>query len=539
MVEMHATKNLTPPLRIHDPGHVEYDFLRCLGRNPLGEVWKVKGPDGKPRQAQLLPHGENQAALQRLEFLNNHQGLLPLELVQRSNGQNILVVDYSPRTLRDRFDECWRKGMPGIPRPELLAAVKTVAQTLEALHLQYRVQHLALQPKFIILNRTLDGTQAFLDGFGLVELLWLPTQQPLTTLNPRYSAPELHDEHISDQSDQYSLALIYTEMATGVHPVRGLPTGGPEGRLNLSLLASGEKEVIARALSVNPEERYGGVVEFVVALEAAGARAAAQKQIVEPLGPIISFPSSGTSGQGSLDQFVAELVALAAGPGQVKEFNKIRFTLESGRQLEHRCLIRDFPGSAHLKLDGFRQRWAARPVRQDDNLLIFSVRTPPSFWQRLAGRNVGLEIEVKLTGQPGERCSEINVVIRPFGCGRQQAVRLLEDMGPVVLESVRTHLLAYPEQRSSERWDYSQPLRICPVLGGIELADPIDCVAKDISAGGIGFFLPEALSAPQVYINLPDVPQLAGVAGLAQVVRKQPRDDGWFEIGAVFNRPQK
>jgi hypothetical protein len=396
-----------------------------------------------------------------------------------------------------------------------------------------------LQPKSIILNRTLNGTRVLVDGYGLVELLWLPTQQPLTVLNPRYSSPELHRHQISEQSDQYSLALIYTEMATGVHPVRGLPTGGPEGRLNLSLLASGEQEVIARALSVNPDDRYANAVEFAAALEASGAREAAQPRLVEPLGPIIAFPSSGTPGQGNLEQFVAELVALAAGHGQVKEFHKIRYTLESGRQLEHRCLIRGFPGAAHLKLEGFRQRWAARPVRQDDDLLIFSVHTPPSFWQRLAGSNVGLEIEVRLSGQPGVRCSEVKVVIRPFGCGRRQAVGLLEDMGPVVLESLRTHLLAHPEQRSSERWNYRQPLRICPVLGGVELADPIECVTKDISAGGIGFYLRQPLAVPQVYINLPDVPQLATVAGLAQVVRKQPRDNGWYEIGAVFNRPEK
>lgn len=536
---MQTTKNLRPDLRIHDPGSTEYEFLKCLGRNGLGEIWKIKGHDGKPRQAQFLPHGENQAALQRLEFIHSHDGLLPLEVTQRSNGQSILVNDFSPRTLRERFEECWRKGLPGIPRPELLTALKAVAETLEALYLEYRVRHLAIQPKSIVLDRSLDGTKALLDGFGLVELLWLPTQLPLQLLNPRYSAPEIHHNDIAAESDQYSLALIYAEMATGVHPVRNLPTGGPEGRLNLSLLASGEQEVIARALSVNPQDRYASTVAFVEALEASGAREAAQARIVEPLGPIIAFPSKGTPGQGSLDQFVAELVALAAGPGQIREFNKIRFTLESGRQLEHRCLIRDFPGAAHLKLDGFRQRWAAQPLRQDDNLLIFSVNTQPSFWQQLVGRNVGLQIEVKLTGNPGEKRSEVHVVVRPFGCGRRQAIRLLEDMGPVVLESVRTHLLAHPEQRSSERLNYNQPLRVCPVLGGIELADPIDCIAKDISAGGIGFLLPHPLAAPQVYINLPDVPQLAAVAGLAQVVRKQPRDDGWFEIGAVFNRPQK
>src|SRR5262249_44218459 len=161
----------------------------------------------------------------------------------------------------------------------------------------------------------------FLDGFGLVELLWLPTGKPLATLNPRYSAPEIHHGRISAECDQYSLALIYAEMATGVHPVRSLPTGSTEGRLNLSLLSSGEQEVTARALSVNPQDRYASTVEFVEALETSGISESAQSRLIEPLGPVISFPSSGTPAQGNLEHFVTELVALAAGPSEIKQFN--------------------------------------------------------------------------------------------------------------------------------------------------------------------------------------------------------------------------
>src|SRR5260370_1979382 len=320
MAAMQAIKKIKPELRIHDPGNGEYDFLKCLGRNPLGEVWKVKGADGKARRAQFLPHGENQAALQRLEFIHSHEGLLPLELAQRADGQAILVTDFSPRTLRDRFDECWRQGMPGIPRPELLAALKTVAEILEALYLQYRVRHLPVQPKNIIRSRSLlHGPRVLVAGFGLVELLWLPTQQPLPYLNPRYSAPELYNYHIRAESDQYSLALMYAEMATGVHPVRSLQGGGTEGKLNLGLLSSGEQEVIARALSSLPQERYAGGIELMHALEDAGVRAHAQGRLVEPLRPIIPLPGMAAAGHGgNLDQFHAEPGSLRTRPVQVQ-----------------------------------------------------------------------------------------------------------------------------------------------------------------------------------------------------------------------------
>jgi hypothetical protein len=531
---MLTTKKLNPELRLYDPAVAEYDFLKCLGRNPLGEVWKVKGPDGKAYQAQFLPLGNHHEALKRLERIHGHPGLPPLEVAQRPSGQVFLLTDYSTRTLRDRFEDCWGKGLSGIPRPELLADLKNVAQVLDLVYLEHQVRHLALQPKNILLGR-IQESKIRLDAFGLVELFWLPTHQPVPLLNPRYSAPELYHGHISRECDQYSLALIYAEMATGVHPLRHLPTGGAEGRLNLGLLASGEQEVIARALSANPHDRFASATEMMKALEAAGALAAAQPRMLEPLGPIITLSGAGKA-SGTLDQFVAELVSLATGSLEVKEFNKIRYALEAGRQLEHRCLIRDFSGAALLKIDGFRQHWGAAQVHQDDNLLILAVHTQPSFWQRLAGRNIGLEIEVRLTSQPSDRRSEVGVVIRPFGCGRRQAARLLEDLGPIVLESIRTYLLAHPEQRTSERLHYSRPLRVCPVVGGIELADPIDCVSKDISAAGIGFLLPHPLATHQVYINLPNVPQLSDIGGLAQIVRKQPRGDGWFEIGAAFNR---
>ncbi len=58
----------------------------------------------------------------------------------------------------------------------------------------------------------------FLEDFGLAPLLWLPSGKPASQLNPRYAAPEVHEPVSSPAADQYSLALIYTEMLTGIYP---------------------------------------------------------------------------------------------------------------------------------------------------------------------------------------------------------------------------------------------------------------------------------------------------------------------------------
>jgi hypothetical protein len=245
----------------------------------------------------------------------------------------------------------------------------------------------------------------------------------------------------------------------------------------------------------------------------------------------------------SLDGFVRLLLNMAADSVGLGEYHTIRYRLEPGESLRHHCAVSLFPGAAPLKLEGFRQEWNAETVLQERELFIFSVRTAPGFWQRLIGKQVGLEIQVRLSppARPGKALSDVSVVIRPFGCNRAQAVRLLAEMGPVLLESLRIHLQASPEQRTQERLQWNQPLRVIPVVTGLKTAEPIECVGKDISARGIGFYLPQPLAATHVYVNHPGVPELASLAALARVVRGQRGPDGWYEIGAQFapERPDR
>jgi hypothetical protein len=519
----------------------KYRFLKWLGCGPLGETWSVQTIDGDKRLAQFLPLGDKDVAIERLELIHSHKSLVPFEVARRANDQPFLVTRIYHRTLAERFDECWRQGLSGIPRPELCAYMRQLADALDSLYLRFRMQHLALQPKNLVLQ---DG-KLLIAGFGWAELFWAPTQQPYSLLNPRYAAPELYHNRIHGHSDQYSFALIYAEMATGIHPQRAHWDNFPgDGKLDLALLSHDEKNIITRALSPNPAERFLSLPSLVRALEEVGAAKENASRTALPLSPIIAYapgrvPDAAGVAHGSLDHFISDLVLLAAGPAQVREFSKIRYRLEPGHQLGHRFAVQDFPGAASLKLEGFRHHWHAEVLHQEDGLFIFSLSMAPSFWQALTGRQGGLEIQVRLAAPPGGKRSEVNVVIRPFGCGRKNAVRLLEEMGPRVLESLRGYLLAHPEQRSKERLLCSQPLRVCPVLGGVELADPIDCVAKDVSLDGIGFYLPKSIPTPQVYVNTPNVPELASVACLAQVVRKKACGDGWYEIGASFARPRQ
>jgi len=60
--------------------------------------------------------------------------------------------------------------LAGIPRAELIDYVRGAAEALDALSREYSVQHLALNPRTLLL----DNDCLRLADFGLAQLVWLP-----------------------------------------------------------------------------------------------------------------------------------------------------------------------------------------------------------------------------------------------------------------------------------------------------------------------------------------------------------------------------
>jgi hypothetical protein len=522
---------------------VHCTFLECLERSPLGELWKIRDADDRTRVAFYLRAGEGVGQDWRLDRLRlfAHPDLPGYEIVEADPGRTVLLSEGYDQTLQERFEELWGQHQPGIPRAELLGYLRTAAEALDGVFVENGFQHLGLSPRTLWLKQG----RLCLGGFGLIHLLWLPTGRPVTELNERYSAPELYRGHVSRRCDQYSLALIFAELLTGVHPhdVPARQRRQARGKLDLHLLSTADQEVLARALHSRPSQRFPSCVALLSALEEAPVAPLMDRNVLRvtlppvlpagAAGPLFGSPSRPSL---TLPQFVRELVALAAGPAQLTDADSIHYRLEPGQNLEHHCAVELFPGAIALKLEGFGHQWDAQRTVVEPERFRFEVDFPAAFWQRLTGQRIGLGIDIQL--RPSQRSSarltEVSVVIRPFGCNRTQANRLLAENGPVLLESVRNYLQACPEQRGQDRLTIRQPLRVSPVLAGQELAPPVECVGKDISTHGIGFYLPHPPCTAQVYINLPQVPQVAAVAGLAHIVRGHPCGDGWYEVGAFF-----
>src|SRR5438270_865131 len=259
-----------------------YRLIERLGGGGFGEVWKCEAPGGLHKAIKfvygdLAAADDGQRAEQELKAMSRvktvrHPYILSLERYDIIDGQLMIVMELADRNLWDRFKECRVQGLPGIPREELLAYMDETAEALDLMNSQYQLQHLDIKPQ----NLFLVYQHVKVADFGLVKDLEGMQASVTGGVTPVYAAPETFDSIISRYCDQYSLAIVYQELLTGVRPFNG--TSGQQLLLqhlreapNLGPLPPSDRGPVARALSKKPEDRFPSCIQFVQALLAAGA----------------------------------------------------------------------------------------------------------------------------------------------------------------------------------------------------------------------------------------------------------------------------
>lgn len=534
-----------------------YQYLDLVGRTPLGETWTVKDPQGRKRLAKIITGFEGNDPREEARNIGvlasiKHPGLVPCDTITAGSGRLAQVSDVIEESLWDRFQSYRQQRLPGMPRNELLGFLKEAAETLDELAERLSIMHLALTPRCLMLPEH-DALQ--LMDFGLVQMLWLPARHALVGLNPRYGAPELADNTPCPQSDQYSLALIFQEMLTGIHPFKKVLTSRPgstsRGRASsrliqpeLDSLPATDRAIVAQALHPDPGQRFQSSREFIEVLELQDAPAddprrtrVSFSQIEMANATWFDLPGEQQMGGQDAAAAVHEIVQTIAAQWPIETSGGIRYFHRPGEVIIHRCGAMLPPGMAHAKLEGFRQACGAQLVKGEENQFIYRLNKPPSFWQKMRNIQPGLEVTIRFLRPPSKAAmlTEVTVVITPYGSEAEEATELLRSVGPKVLEQVRTYLQATPERHANERYEYSIPVQVQPVFPRGEMGGAIECHGKDISTGGIALFVPLELPTPQFVVHLMNPATGAITAVPACVLRSHHcHDSGWIEVGARF-----
>ncbi|NQU23372.1 MAG: tetratricopeptide repeat protein [Candidatus Nealsonbacteria bacterium] len=191
----------------------------------------------------------------------------------------VVAMPLANTNLFDLLEQYKNRGCVGIPVDELLDYMEDAAKGIDFLNSPRHdlggdpvaVQHCDVKPQ----NIMLVGDSAVVCDFGLARVAG--GDENLRSLTgpagtPAYIAPEcVHGAEPSRATDQYSLAITYFELRTGVLPfaaesleeVFGVHTGG---HLQLDPLPPAERAVIRRATSLQPEDRFPTALKMVRAL---------------------------------------------------------------------------------------------------------------------------------------------------------------------------------------------------------------------------------------------------------------------------------
>lgn len=273
-----------------------YTLVNKLGRGAFGTVWlSERRTTIATTTAALKIPLDDDVDLETIKHEANlwvrasgHPNVLPIIEANIYDDQVIIASEYAP----DGSLESWLKQHGKAPTVE--AAVEIMSGILAGLeHLHSRnIIHRDMKPANILFQ----GSTPRLADFGISRVLKSTSQSSIVAGTPAYMAPEAFDGKRNEQTDIWSVGVIFYQLLAGRLPfaqgditslVGAILSRNPDP-LPISV-PSHLCEIIARALIKDPRQRFQSAAEMRAALRnPTGAR---RKSHYEPAS-VVTVPAS-------------------------------------------------------------------------------------------------------------------------------------------------------------------------------------------------------------------------------------------------------
>jgi serine/threonine-protein kinase len=310
-----------------------YTIERELGRGGMAVVYLARDRKHdravaiKILRAEIVVGPATQRFLLEIQILARLQhphilALLDSGTTDEASPRPFYVMPYvDGETLRHRLS---REGQLAVPE-----ALRLVRETGEALHYAHQqgLIHRDVKPENILLSQG----HALVADFGIARAAGVAAGDRLTRAGmsmgtPAYMSPEqaAGDEEVDARADQYSLACVLYELLAGQPPFTGPSANAVLSRQvldpvpPLTTLRPGVpgsvRRAVERALSKAPADRFASLPEFLAALEAPEAPAAAPKKaiVVLPFANLSPDPDNAFFAAGLMEEVIADLSRVRA-----------------------------------------------------------------------------------------------------------------------------------------------------------------------------------------------------------------------------------